>query len=308
MSRKTNEELYVPYKKPDPEPKGYEKFAIEHGAPPLKDLLRVALITVVASLVVLLVLVITGLRLTTAETPNGDEIRYFGWVSGSAPTAGIMQWKSGLGASVGGGQVVYSDGSVYTGEMKDFMKHGMGKLIFADGTTYSGEFKNDLYDGFGEIIYPDGGSYVGYFKEGKYSTLEKDGESLSGKLVLADGTNYTGGFENGEFSGQGKLVYYDGSTFEGSFENGMRSHGKYTWRTGESIEGVFLNNMPGPEGYFKYTEGGESGNSYYVVIKDGVIVKRTSYINVEGEEEAEEETESPEEENESGAGDSEAVG
>jgi len=284
MSRNTNEELYVPYKKQDPEPKGYEKFAIEHGAPPLLSLVKVALATLAASAVVLLILILTGLRLTVVETPDGGEIRYFGWVAGNTPTAGFMQWKNGASASVGGGQVVYSDGSIYVGAMKDFMKNGSGRLIMADGTAYTGDFRNDLYEGFGEIIYADGSKYSGYFKEGKYSTLEKNGEMLGGKLTLSNGTSYSGSFKDGEFSGQGKIVYYDGSSFVGTFENGMRSHGKYTWATGESIEGVFVNNMPDPVNYITYTEAGEDGKTYFVKIRDGVIVRQTPYINVNEDE------------------------
>jgi len=118
----------------------------------------------------------------------------------------------------------------------------------------------------------------------KYRVKDHNGEMLGGKLTLSNGTSYSGSFKDGEFSGQGKIVYYDGSSFVGTFENGMRSHGKYTWATGESIEGVFVNNMPDPVNYITYTEAGEDGKTYFVKIRDGVIVRQTPYINVNEDE------------------------
>lgn len=297
MSRRTNEELYVPFGKDEPELRGYEKFAAEHGAPPLMSLLKVALVTLGASVAVILILVLTGLRLTTVETPDGDEIRYFGWIHRGAPTAGFMQYQSGLSATVGGGSVRYSDGSVYSGAMKDLLKNGFGKLIFADGSVYEGNFKDGLYDGLGELIYKDGTHYIGAFRAGKYESYENEnGEKLGGRLVLSNGTSYQGHFLNGEFSGEGKIVYYDGSSFEGSFKDGMRSHGTYTWTTGEKIEGSFKNNIPDPSEWITYYEGGENARASYAVIRDGVIVYKTPYREEEKTEEPEEEA--PEADNE----------
>ncbi len=271
MSRKTNEELYVPFKKEEPEKKGYEKFAEEHGAPPLKKLFMTALMTLGSCAVVILILIVTGLSLTTVETDSGVEIRYFGWIHHGVPTLGTMHTSNGTGAQVGGGSVVYSDGSVYVGGMKDLKKEGQGRLVFADGTTYTGYFKDDLYDGFGTLVFADGTNYEGSFAGGSYHG--------SGVLVQSNGNRYEGEFENGERSGNGVMTYYDGSKFEGSFKNDMRDTGKYTWKSGESITGVFVNNMPDPAGFISYTDADE--DTYYVTIRDGIIVRRVSYIKDE---------------------------
>ena len=39
----------------------------------------------------------------------------------------------------------YSDGSTYTGELKDGLRHGQGTLTEANGTKYAGEWKGIGY-------------------------------------------------------------------------------------------------------------------------------------------------------------------
>ena len=282
MSRDTNEGLYVPYKKEE-ELRGYARFAEEHGAPPLKNLGFTALFTLGGLLILALILFITGLRLTTYETEDGRAFSYFGWINDGAPTFGTICLSDGRTVTVGGGGAVGSDGSVYTGEMKDLQKNGQGKLIFADGTSYTGQFKNDAYEGFGRLVYADGTSYEGEFSGGRFNGY--------GTVVYANGSSYTGEFENGEMSGNGIMTYYDGGRFEGSFKNGMRDTGTYTWTTGESISGIFKNNLPDPKEFISYTD--FDGDTYYVMIKDGVITVRVSYVpKTDGEENTEDKDES----------------
>ncbi|MBE6599791.1 MAG: hypothetical protein E7640_01105 [Ruminococcaceae bacterium] len=262
MSRETNEELYVPYKKENGERRGWAKFAAEHGAPPLINLVYTALITFGAAVVLTLILILTGLRLVN-DRENG--ISYLGWIGrGGEPVLGILN-----GEWVAGG-TVNDDGATYVGQMKDLKYHGNGTLTFADGTVYSGQFENGVYSGFGKLVYADGSKYEGSFKNGKFNG--------PGTLTYADGASYSGSFENGEFHGNGVMIYRDGAKYEGSFKNGARDTGKYTWPTGESIDGVFDNNLPSPGNmdFMSYTDA--DGKTYYVVIRDGLILKRLSYV------------------------------
>lgn len=262
MSRETNEELYVPYKKENEELRGWAKFAAEHGAPPLINLVYTALITLAATVVLVMILVLTGLRLVSDRE---NEISYLGWVGRNGePLFGILN-----GDWVGGG-AANDDGATYVGEMKDLKYHGKGTLTFSDGASYTGQFENGVYSGFGKLVYADGSSYEGAFKDGKFNG--------SGTLIYADGASYTGEFENGEFHGNGIMIYRDGAKYEGSFKNGARDTGKYTWPTGESIYGIFENNLPssGDMDFMSYADA--DGKTYYVVIRDGLILKRLSYV------------------------------
>ena len=166
MSRETNKGLYVPLKKSEPELKGYAKFADTHGAPPLKNLLLTAAITLGAAILVILILFVTGLRLSTAVRDDGVELKYFGWVHRGTPTLGIMMASDGTSAQVGGGAVVYSDGSVYSGDMKNFVPGGFGKIVYADGESYIGYFENGVY----------------------HYALDESGTKLSGKKICLSDT------------------------------------------------------------------------------------------------------------------------
>ncbi len=277
MSRHTNEELYVPTQKKPHEPTAYDKLQEKYRLPPLKDLLRVCAITAAAMLALLVILFLTGLRLTGGETSDGIKVKYFGWIYGGTPALGTMSLSDGRTAQVAGGSVSYSDGTVYRGELQGFEPDGFGTLTFADGTTYTGYFEDGKYSSRldaagnisgGKLILADGSSYEGGFLGGVYH-----GE---GTLSYADGSVFRGTFENGERK-NGKLIYYDGSTFEGEFKNDMRYNGKYSWKSGESIEGYFENNMPasGMDQYMIYTDSG--GGTYKIRLKDGIILSKTAY-------------------------------
>ena len=277
MSRHTNEELYVPTQKKPHEPTAYDKLQEKYRLPSLKELLHVCAITAAAVLALIVILFLTGLRLTGGETSDGIKVKYFGWIYGGTPALGTMTLSDGRSANVSGGSVSYSDGTIYRGELKGFEPNGFGTLTFADGTTYTGYFKNGKYssrpDNFGKLsggklVNADGSSYEGGFLDGIYH-----GE---GTLSYADGSVFHGEFENGERK-SGKLTYYDGSTFEGEFKNDMRYSGKYSWKNGESIEGYFENNMPasGMDQYMIYTD--SNGGTYKIRLQDGIILSKTSY-------------------------------
>jgi hypothetical protein len=193
-----------------------------------------------------------------------------------------MNFEDGESASVGGGRVVYSNGSVYVGEMSGLQKNGFGILTLADGTRYEGWFKNDLYNTESEgndirggtLTYPDKTTYTGGFKDGKYHGM--------GILTMSDGAEYRGTFENGEMSGRGKIVYRDKSSFEGTFKNGMRDIGIYTWKNGESISGIFKNNIPDPLERMQYTTA--TGEKYSVQIVNGIIVQKNAIKDTETDE------------------------
>lgn len=51
--------------------------------------------------------------------------------------------------------VKLSNGSAYSGLVKEGKPHGMGKEYLSDGATYIGNFNLGLWDGMGKLIDPD---------------------------------------------------------------------------------------------------------------------------------------------------------
>mmetsp|Transcript_991 Transcript_991/g.1635 ORF Transcript_991/g.1635 Transcript_991/m.1635 type:complete len:458 (-) Transcript_991:72-1445(-) len=106
-------------------------------------------------------------------------------------------------------------GSVYDGDWKDNMRHGVGVLTFATGLEYRGEFFEDAIHGQGTITLLDSSVYTGSFFNGLFhgnGTLEES----AAKSV------YTGEFSNGLRDGEGEEGYLDGTKYKGEYKNGKR--------------------------------------------------------------------------------------
>ena len=235
MSRYENGSLYVPVgKKREKTP--YERFAERYGLPPLRELLRASCFALAVAVAIALILFISGLRLKTADAENGVTYRYFGWVLGGKPTFGVMRASDGAVAKIKGGVLYYSDGSVYSGDLENFMHHGKGTLTYADGSVYTGGFALGRFDGKGELKRSDGSGYSGEYRGGLYHG--------SGTLTVSGEGKYVGFFDNGEKNGDGAFYYENGDSFTGEFSSDMRKNGVYRWSSGESVEGEFDNNMP----------------------------------------------------------------
>jgi len=73
---------------------------------------------------------------------------------------------------------------------------GKSTIINDDGEIYSGDLKNDLRHGRGFLIFPNGSSYKGKFINGKF-------HDKKGVFVWASGDSYYGGFVNGSMEGDG---------------------------------------------------------------------------------------------------------
>ena len=235
MGRQENENLYVPIGK-IPEKTPYERFAERFGLPPLSEMLRAAISAAVIALALILVLFISGMRLKTESAENGVSYGYFGWTFRGKPTLGVMFATDGSSAKIKGGDLYYSDGSVYSGELDGFMKHGKGTLTYADGSVYTGNFELGVFSGEGKLISSDGSGYVGTYKNGAYHG--------TGTLTVSGEGKYVGTFDMGEKHGEGVFYYENGDVFKGTFSHDMRSEGVYKWISGESITGEFDNNMP----------------------------------------------------------------
>ena len=235
-----------------------------------------------AAVIIIIVLLISGLRFKTVESNTGVTYRYFGWIFDDKPALGILHVSDGTTATVKGGDTHYSDGSVYRGELLDFMKHGKGELKYRNGSRYNGEFQNDKPSGYGTFTKRDGSSYEGEYKNGLYH-----GE---GVLKIAGVGTYTGSFEKGMRDGKGSIVYENGDTFVGTYKNDVRSEGVYTWTDGDSIEGKFIGNMPSMTEKLIYTDkNGRTFLVYYDYVAASLNEKQAYLRPAEPEVEAPEE-------------------
>ncbi len=69
------------------------------------------------------------------------------------------------GTSYPQGEIHYSDGGFYVGEIKNGLRNGVGVFAYADGQQYNGEWKNNFKSGEGTQSYPNGCSYKGEWFE-----------------------------------------------------------------------------------------------------------------------------------------------
>ncbi|KAM4751368.1 uncharacterized protein FYW61_008837 isoform 1-T1 [Anableps anableps] len=93
------------------------------------------------------------------------------------------------------------------------LRHGLGQLIFSDGTCYTGQFENGLFNGCGVLVFPDCSRYEGEFVQGKFQG--------AGVFTRFDGMKFEGEFKGGCVDGHGLLTFVDGGrggSHEGLFE------------------------------------------------------------------------------------------
>ena len=109
---------------------------------------------------------------------------------------------------------LYSGGSKYVGEFKNFKPDGYGTFLWDNGDRYYGSWRDGKTHGKGTKLWNDGREYVGTFKNDKLH-----GE---GSLYYPDGEKYEGEFLNGKRHGEGTFTYPDGTAFIGKFVKGKQ--------------------------------------------------------------------------------------
>lgn len=108
--------------------------------------------------------------------------------------------------------IKYENGSVYTGQTLDNLRHGKGTFQDAQGNVYEGEFKDDKIDGFGTYKTSEGTVYTGEWKN--------EVQEGHGKETWPDGSYFIGGYLKGLKNGNGEYKWEDGSEYNGQWING----------------------------------------------------------------------------------------
>lgn len=123
-------------------------------------------------------------------------------------------------------KIIFKNGAVYSGQLKDDWPHGAGVLKSVTGLSYDGGWKDGRADGLGKLLRVDQEGrfivvYHGAFVDGNVSG--------KGKLTIGEPENplieYEGQFKNGYENGEGRLVRRGEYTYEGGWFKG-RFHGK----------------------------------------------------------------------------------
>lgn len=74
-------------------------------------------------------------------------------------------WKNDM--MEGSGKYIFSDGSYYTGQLKENRFEGKGFMLLKDSTVYEGEWKNSELNGNGVMVKKNGDTYTGIFVQSK---------------------------------------------------------------------------------------------------------------------------------------------
>lgn len=138
------------------------------------------------------------------------------------------------GDCINGTGIFNSGGSSYQGQFTDGKRNGTGTYYFTNGDVYTGQIKNDVIEGKGNLK----NSNMEY--EGEFANNAYEG---SGKITLSNGDFLTAVFSNNKIIGTAKMVYKNGDTYEGAYENYKRNgFGILKYASGGVYEGNFVDN------------------------------------------------------------------
>ena len=126
----------------------------------------------------------------------------------------------------GSGTYEWPDGSTYTGEVKDGLRHGTGSFKAGAGApSYEGEWRAGKRSGEGTLRYDaDGASrYSGQW--------EGDRKHGRGVMVYASGSVYDGEWEADAKHGKGVMSWKEKrERYEGEWKGGKQhGHGEHVW-------------------------------------------------------------------------------
>jgi len=192
-------------------------------------------------------------------------------------------------------ELIYENGGVYKGQIKNGKPHGIGVLIFENGTKYIGEWKDGLPSGLGAKLHKNE-LYIGNFKDAKRDGLGKifnvlntntfinknsqnyifnierlnflaEIDKVIENLIILNIIKFVGNFNEGLKNGNGHIYYVDGAIYSGNFSRDFPSgSGKKTFADGSSYDGNFMLGMPHGSGRLKERD----GSKYQGNFKDGL--------------------------------------
>lgn len=164
--------------------------------------------------------------------------------------------------------ITLSDGSVYTGTIKDNKPDGHGTLTYKNGDIYVGQFVNGKKNGLGKWLESGGDIYDGEWKDdrrnGKGIYTTADGTTLEGSfennlkhglgtVTLPDKTRYICTYSNDAEVGTAEFFFSNGDHAFGYIKDGnIDGSGRYEFKNGDVYVGCFKNGIFNGKGYYKW--------------------------------------------------------
>lgn len=132
----------------------------------------------------------------------------------------------------------------YSGEFKEGKKDGNGEFNFENGNIYTGSFLDDNMSGIGKMTYSSNDVYIGHWEDGK-----KNGHGI---YVWSDDFAYVGDFKDSKMEGYGVCYNNLGEiVYSGDWKNSLIDGvGTYNWGNGKIYEGEFFQGKKHGKGTF----------------------------------------------------------
>lgn len=112
----------------------------------------------------------------------------------------------------GKGELEWSDGSHFDGDLAGGQSNGAGVFTDRDGNRFDGFWQNGVMTGHGTIVWRNGDRFEGELVNGK-----AEGHGVQ---IWADGHKYDGNWHDDKPDGQGIVTRRDGTTFTARFVAG----------------------------------------------------------------------------------------
>jgi hypothetical protein len=171
----------------------------------------------------------------------------------------------------GNGQILWSNGDKYQGDVLRGKRHGQGAFQWSNGQSFIGPWVDDQPRGRGVLRYANGDQYEGDVSggvpngsgvlkfasgdvlEARFSNGKAEGQ---GAFRWISGMTYDGMFASNQPHGKGKMKFADGNLYDGDLVNGQpQGAGSMAYMTGDRYEGTFNQGRPSGTGSYKWSNG-----------------------------------------------------
>ena len=146
---------------------------------------------------------------------NGDEIKGRFDINAQHALSHLDPARYNSGVPQGECAIQFTDGSMYTGEMRDGVIHGAGKYVDASGDVYVGQFKRGLRHGKGKQLTTKGEEWDGEWRDDEPHRYCFHRDRVGGEFL--------GHWENGWRAGRVVEKLPNGDRFIGFLQDGMRT-------------------------------------------------------------------------------------
>lgn len=155
-------------------------------------------------------------------------------------------------------RVVYLDGSMYQGCIRNLKKNGLGVFVDSSGHSTASKWVDDQADDMTIVKgLDDQIIFQGTIKQGM-----RDGEGFFKDYI--HGYEYKGRFSLNLYNGYGVKIYTNGQVYKGNFVDGLEDgNGTLTFNDGRVFSGQFFKGVPHGTGDLTSDEGKTRSVTYH---------------------------------------------